>query len=76
MIDSLDQDIKKELGKNPYGFSLSDKINYECYGLPCACLSCRHENGFCLDHDQDPCSICGGTLEEIATEFCLPESTS
>lgn len=78
MVDALEQDENRkkqriELEKNPYGFPLSDKTGYECYGLPCACLTCRHESGFCLDHDQDLCSVCSGKLEEIATEFCMPE---
>ncbi len=65
----------KEILKNsnPYNFPLSDQKGYACYGLPCTCLACRHEEGFCIDHDQGPCRVCSGTLEEVTTEFCMPE---
>lgn len=65
-----------ELKKNPNKYPLSKNEGYECCGLPCACLACKHEDSFCIDFDTGPCSACSGRLEEIVTEFCIPDDTT
>ncbi|MFA5020321.1 MAG: hypothetical protein WC533_04440 [Candidatus Pacearchaeota archaeon] len=55
-------------------YPLSDNIGKPCYGKPCACLCCWHEEYFCIDHSQGPCLVCGGSEEERNTEgFCVPD---
>jgi len=49
---------------------LSKEEGKECFGRYCACLSCRHEDYFCIDGD--PCSVCDGRLKDITTTFCTP----
>jgi len=73
IVPVSDKDRKKyiaELKKNPNNFPLCDYEGRPSYGLPCACLICRHEDFWCTE---DPCSVCSGELEEITTGFCIPE---
>jgi hypothetical protein len=50
----------------------NERHGKECYGKYCACLDCRHEEYFCVDHDQGPCYVCNGRIKDITTSFCVP----
>lgn len=56
-------------------FTLSDQQNKPCFGKPCACLDCKHEDWFCcgIDNSTHPCLVCSGDDDERAFEFCIPE---
>jgi len=67
-IEEKFRDLYKTFGDD----CLSDAEGYDCYGKPCACMVCRHEEYFCIDHHQGPCTACNGADEDRTSDFCLP----
>ena len=51
----------------------SDQDDYACYGKPCVCMVCRHEENFCIDYNTTPCYGCGGEDYERPLDFCHPD---
>jgi len=46
--------------------SISTAENRECYGKPCACLTC--ETGYCTEF---PCDACKGRDSDRTSSVCL-----
>ena len=49
---------------------ISEDERKPCYGKPCACLVCHHEDFFCVE---DPCYGCEGKGDERTSGFCVPD---
>lgn len=64
--------VKKINWKKLYEANLIPETR-SCYGKLCYCLVCAHEEWFCVDQAQGPCTACSGTENERNTEgFCDP----
>ncbi len=68
------EDIKpkyRSLYQDHGDFCISDQEGADCFGKPCACLVCRHVDGYCVDKSLDsPCNDCGGQDNDRADDFC------
>ena len=54
-------------------YCLSWEKGKDCYGKPCACNVCGHEEYFYVNYDTGPCLDCNGKDEDRTTEFCIPD---
>ena len=71
---SPNQNYKTRQNSTPkFEYPLSDEEGKDCFGKPCAYLSCRHLEYFCIDHDQGPCSVCDGRNEDRTKSYCIPD---
>ncbi len=72
LIQWMEMGLEERRSFQVFGYNcISDQEDYDCYGKPCACMVCRHEDNFCIDGD--PCYVCSGKNNDRALDFCNPD---